>query len=488
MTSRTTAHRSRSGMLLLVAFVVVWAAWAAIFLSGEDFQAALRVISVRATTITTGSASITVVLIGLSLMAVASGVVLFVRFRTWFWGVLISGFALSEMQIGLLNDVGFLVRYTFMCVLIALGVVALLSRDRGPGKTARTLGLFYLVWLLLTLAIHGVGGATAAMLPMQFALMLGVLYGLMQEYRAQVDAKWLCLLIGKVGVAFTVLHLTSLAFAPEPFLAGRFRSYFVLPTNFANRYALLVIAMIWAALISRAGFGRAVFWGSVALGGVLLVLSGTRNAIAMVVVALCIMALVWRVRLAALAAGVALVAVVGVTVFVEDLSQLVFSADRITTFDASNRYAVWALALERIGEHPYVGYGLGRAGSIMQEGIEWYSKGTFIDAHNAYMGIWLQLGLPGLILILLLYLNAFKLGFGLLLRRSTSTDGELVRVVALPLAILGALFVGGIFEENLTSRGSLPQLLWGLSILVVSSLVDPVGRSAGSLKGRMGYA
>lgn len=465
-------YRSRTGLLVLIACMIVLAAWAMAFLSGNDFRVALMAVSPRAVAIVTGSGALTISIIIGSLLATAVAVLVFTRFRTWFWVLLISAFALSEIQVNVLNYFGFVVRYSFICVIIASGVTASLFGESLPGKTDRMLGLAYLAWLLILGIVHGVSGASAAMLPMQVALMLGVLWGLAQEFRNVEDVRWLCAILGRLGAVFTLLHLSALVLSPEPFVNGRFRSYFFLPTNFANRYALLYIAMIWAAITDRTGLRRLLLWGCVLAGGGLLLLSGTRTAVMMVAIALCVFGLAWNIRLPVLIAVVASLVLVAVASLMRDASRFEAAAARISDFDASNRYDVWASAWRLIEKQPWFGYGLGRTEALMTQGMQWWAKATYIDAHNAYMGLWLQLGLFGLLLVLVLYARAIHRGFVMLFLKGRSLSRPLREAAALPLAILCAMFAGGFFEENLTSRGSLPQLLWGVSIVLIAVLSE----------------
>ena len=50
---------------------------------------------------------------------------------------------------------------------------------------------------------------------------------------------------------------------------------------------------------------------------------------------------------------------------------------------------------------------------------------------------------------------------------SSRLPSDITTAVALPLASLTGLFIGGMFEENLTSRGGLQQIIWGLDICMI---------------------
>ena len=77
----------------------------------------------------------------------------------------------------------------------------------------------------------------------------------------------------------------------------------------------------------------------------------------------------------------------------------------------------------------------------------------------------MQLGIVGVILVIIIYFVCLAKGFQLILAKKI--DGDIKKVIILPLAMLAALLIAGIFEENLTSRGSLQQLLWSFSVTMI---------------------
>jgi len=469
---RENVGSDTSGLIFVVAFCVVIVGWSAAFILGDDFIRALKTISTRTKTVDVGATDVLFGLFVVSLAGVLAGVSLLVYHSRVFFMLLVGCFALGEIQINALNTVSFAARYVCIFVLIAAGVATLVGSSGQYGRTLGVLGLCYIGWLSVDLFVHGLTSDAASVLPMQFALMLGIFWGLRDRLRNFSDVQSLCMVLGWLGAVFTVLHTTALIFAPEPFLGGRFKSYFILPTNFADRYALLYIAMVWVALMDRSVLRKSILFSCAVGGAILLILSGTRNAAMMIVISLCVFGVVWKGKISALMAGSVAVMFVGLAVLDGDVSKLQGSVDRISKMDASNRYEVWALAWNYISQNPWIGYGLGGASDLMTKGLVEYQKATFINAHNAYMGVWLQLGFVGLGLMLIMYAYAATNGFSILFGKSISLEYK--ETVSLPLAIICALFFGGLFEDNLSSRGSVSQLLWGLSILLITSLSKSV--------------
>lgn len=460
------------GLIFITAFCLVIVAWSTAFILGDDFIRALKTISTRTKTVDVGAADVLCGLVVVSLVGVIGGVSLLVYHNRIFLMLLVSSFALGEIQIGELNTISFAARYVCIFALIAAGVVGIISPSGQHGRAIGVLGLCYVGWLLVDLSVHGLTSDAAAVLPMQLALMLGIFWGLRDRLSNLTDVQRFCVLLGWLGSIFTVLHATALVAAPEPFLGGRFKSYFILPTNFADRYALLYIAMVWAALMDTSTIRKTILFGCAGGGAILLILSGTRNAAMMIAVSLCVFSFVRKGKVSALIAGGVAAAIIGVAVLNGEASPLQGSVERIAKMDASNRYEVWALAWNYISLNPWIGYGLGGASDLMTKGLAEYQKATFINAHNAYMGVWLQLGLVGLGLIVIIYVYAATKGFTLLFGKSIPMEYK--EVVSFPLAIICALFLGGLFEDNLSSRGSVSQLFWGISILLIVSLSKSV--------------
>ena len=109
-----------------------------------------------------------------------------------------------------------------------------------------------------------------------------------------------------------------------------------------------------------------------------------------------------------------------------------------------------------------MGYGFGNVMGEMEKRV---AAWELLDTHNAYLGIWIQTGFLGLLLVLLLYIVSLYKGYTYLVFHRQKRDVK--EVLVLPLALLSGLFLSGMFEENLSSRGSIQQLIWVLTIVLI---------------------
>ena len=327
------------------------------------------------------------------------------------------------------------------------------------------LGLIYLAWQLVGLLLNGYGTTSFLLLPVQFAIFVGILIGLSNDYVRKVDHLRFCHVLGWTGIALTAFHASALILSPQPFLAGRFKSYYLLPTNFANGYALFVVAMLWLALHEQRRVVKVVAWTALPIGLGLLVLSGTRNSILVVFVAVAVFAAVWTRRIFFLGTLGAIAIFSLMVLFVDNASHLDGLFNRFSKLDTSNRQDVWEFAWQYIKQRPLLGYGIGKGGDALGHTLEPWERAEYINTHNAYLGIWLQHGVIGLILVSMVFLVGLIKGARMLLSRHVVPACK--QILVLPVALLAGLAVGGMFEEYLTSRGSVQQLLWGFFLLMI---------------------
>jgi O-antigen ligase len=270
--------------------------------------------------------------------------------------------------------------------------------------------------------------------------------------------------MGWTGAALTIFYLASILFVNQPFLAGRFRSFFVLPTNFSNTYVLLYVAMLWLGLSKDILLRKVIIWTALVIGICLLALSATRNPVLFLFAAIGVFSLVWRVKVPILIALFISFFLIVVLLYYQESKHMQFLADRLSSFTTFDREVLWKTSWSYISNRPLLGYGFGRELAFLAKMPEWGKLNT----HNAYLGIWLQLGLFAAISIIFLYLAAIKKGLSFILMRSTSN--ALRNVISLPTALLIGLFLSGFFEENMTSRGSIQQCMWAISILMINGI------------------
>lgn len=433
------------------------------FTMGEDVFTNMQSISIKFKTVNLDAEVLIPLLMVGTVLSVIGAALLLSRKKYVFFALLIGAFALSEVLVSDINVISFAIRNIFIVTLISSGLASFFgSRVKNPDWIPRV-GLIYLLWCLLNLSINGVNIESLAMLPMQITIFIGIIIGLRSFFQTLPDIRRFFVLLGWIGAALTVFHLSALFFVSAPFLAGRYRSAFLLPTNFANGYALIFVAMLWLMITEKKVFFKAVLLVCVTIGIALLALSGTRNALVMLLVAISAFALVWRIKIP-LYVGLGFIIIAGIMSAFLDSSHFVnYLSERLIETRTSDRQVVWDLAWNYIGHRPWVGYGLGRGQDAIDKSLPFWSQ---LNSHNAYLGIWLQTGIIGLFLVAFMYLVTLVRALKMLL--SKKVDRQIKEVLVLPFALLSGLMITGLVEENLTSRGSFQQLIWGLSILIIS--------------------
>jgi O-antigen ligase len=454
--------------IFFISWIFVMLGWAVAFIYEESFLFDLKSVSDKLKYIDLYSPEFIATMMTVIILGLILNIYLFVKFFNLFLILAVISFAVAEAQLRILNYFSLFERYLLDFSLFGAGIVGLIFAKKRYKNIPGLFGLIYCFLIIVSLSLHGIDGKSAMMLPMQLALMIGIFWGLESEICDLDDIKRICVLLGWLGAAFTIFHVSALFLAAKPFLNGRFRSFFVLPTNFADRYALLFVALVWLSLIEKKILFKFILWGLVLVGALLIIISGTRNAAMMVFISVCVFSLIWKIKIPALIFVISAIIFVVMVGIAENTWQISSTAERITNIDAKNRYEVWSLAWKYISLNPLYGYGLGKTGKIMTEGLDKWEAATFIDAHNAYMGIWIQLGIFGVLLIIFIFAYAIYKGFKHIAGRSA--DAWRKKIMVLPLANVCSLFLGGMFEENLTSRGSLPQLMLGISIILIMGL------------------
>lgn len=393
---------------------------------------------------------------------------LFVTRTKLFMTVLVLAFSYSEIQIPIVHYVAFGLRYLLMFAVIVLGIYQLIKRDI-KFKLLEKVALLLLFWQIVVLIVGGMHMSSLTMMPIQIFLLLGIIIGLRFKYRNLQDILDLAKIFAWCGLILTFTHVISVA-SPDSFNAGRFQSFYSLPTNFANSYILLLVPMIWMSITEKKFKYKMIFIGAAILGIVLLLMSGTRNAMGFLMVSILLFSYIWKKKMGIYVAVAGLLVIASIPVFLANSQSLDFLSKRLTHIEggsANARENVWKLSLELIKEKPMMGYGLGRVMDQMEKNVV---KWAVLNTHNAYLGIWFQIGVFGLVFTLLIYFIVLFKGYKILIFGKTRQ--VIKEILILPLALLSGLFASGMFEENLTSRGSIQQLIWALSIVMIYMLCN----------------
>ena len=448
-----------------IATLLAFTAFAIMFLLSNDLLKTLRSMSEKFRTLSLDDGTLMLLLALSSVLAIAGGVVLFSRAKSVFLFLLLISFAVSEALLPGISEGSLAIRYLLILLLASLALYMLPSVAKHGLTSIQLLGLLYLAWQITGLVVNGYNLGSILMLPVQFAVFWGILVGLSTEFDSEAAYLRFCNVMGWTGIVLTGFHLSSLVFSPQPFLAGRFRGYYSLPTNFANGYVIFVVAMLWLGLRGTRKIAQLTAAVGALAGVGMLILSGTRNSILSIAVGVCIFAVTWPKRI--LIIGVLVSILLGMTVLAlgDAFSSHEGAVARFSKMESNTRHEVWSLTWRYITERPVIGYGIGKTGEVLGETLQSWEKADFINTHNAYLGIWLQHGIIGLLLVLAVMVGGLLKGFSVLC--SKATNDRMKDLLVLPVALFAGITAGGMFEEYLTSRGSVQQITWGLSLMLV---------------------
>jgi O-antigen ligase len=147
------------------------------------------------------------------------------------------------------------------------------------------------------------------------------------------------------------------------------------------------------------------------------------------------------------------------------------AAGIVRAFDQDPRLAIWPEAAERIGERPLMGYGFGRG--LLREAFQ--EKLSTVDtnlwhAHNLFLEILLQLGIPGMVLFLLLLGTVVRKGWHI-----AREDDETAAACGMALlAIVAGMLVRNMTDALLVRQNAL--LFWGTGAALLA-----IGERSGDL-------
>ncbi|ANP71608.1 O-antigen ligase family protein [Cryobacterium arcticum] len=202
---------------------------------------------------------------------------------------------------------------------------------------------------------------------------------------------------------------------------------------------------------------RGIFWVAVALVMLWLTRSATVS-VALVAVAVALLFALWARRLPPLgrrplyvtAAAALAAAVVGLVAFSSTLLSLLGKSE-----DLTGRFDIWSRVIGLAGERPVVGWGWVSYwapwvepfnGLAVRKGVQ------YLQAHNAWLDVWLQLGILGLIVFAALTLSTLWRAWFLAVDRPRLgvADTEPFSVVSLlPLLLTVALLAQSLAESRI---------------------------------------
>lgn len=228
---------------------------------------------------------------------------------------------------------------------------------------------------------------------------------------------------------------------------------------------IALLALILLAALVRAGRLRPAVWMSAAALD-LLVIALTRSATVLItggmvlVTALIVLGYRRVGRTGRIALGVTAVLAVaaiaaGSSRLFQPLLRLLGKGD-----DFTGRFEIWRLVSERVQERPVLGWGWTGYWApwvdpyrrlVIRDGVQ------YLQAHNAYLDIQLQVGIPGLLVLVLL--------IGSVVLRSLRLALVPASYTVLPLLLVVALLTQALAESRLLIEGNW-ALLFMLSVAV----------------------
>ncbi len=220
----------------------------------------------------------------------------------------------------------------------------------------------------------------------------------------------------------------------------------------------------------------------------MLLLSQSRGGIAATAAGL-VLLIAFKSRWA-LAAALAAVLAAGIFALsrfdVTRLSDIFFSTDTVSGL--AGRLEVWSRAVYALQDVPYTGIGLGMFSRAVQVLYPLFLAGPDVDigyAHNIYLQVGVDLGIPGLVAYLAILTIGLLLGWQAFVIARQRQDGDLA-AVALGLATgLVVVMLHGLVDEAVwdTKPALLSWVLWGLIAAVDRQARPIVAQSSESAKG-----
>ncbi len=175
--------------------------------------------------------------------------------------------------------------------------------------------------------------------------------------------------------------------------------------------------------------------------------------------------------------GVVVAIIVGPQVMAAyDRTELSQASQSLSTDSLQGRFELWSRAIYAVQDFPFTGMGMGTFRRVMPVLYPMFSVAPDFDvghAHNHLLNATLDLGLPGLIAYLALWLGSAAM----ILRTLAMTDDTGIRAATLGLSGgMVAHFVYGLTDTN--ALGSKPGLLLWLTFGLVFCLYRAAGSQA----------
>ena len=246
----------------------------------------------------------------------------------------------------------------------------------------------------------------------------------------------------------------------------------------ANRNLLAMIALlgliVFGTLFAAGSMRRAQGVGWLVVAGVVLVLTRSATVILVAVIVLIALAFaLWARRVGPdrrrgvyWAAGGALVA--SVTLLVVFWQQLLAAFGK--SEDVTGRFDIWSAVIGLAAERPWFGWGWVSYWAPWVEpfdGLAVRNGVQYLQAHNAWLDVWLQLGILGIIVFASIVIGALWRSWFLAVDRPVDPSGQPLphsAAALAPLLLLVALIAQSLAESRILIEGG-----WLLLIVIAWS-------------------
>ena len=142
--------------------------------------------------------------------------------------------------------------------------------------------------------------------------------------------------------------------------------------------------------------------------------------------------------------------------------------------DMTGRSGIWKIVLKMIGQHPWQGWGWISnwvPGVKPFEGLVVIDRVPYYQAHNAYLDVWMQIGLVGLLLLLTLIVLTFVKAWRLAVRHTSALYLWPV------LSFVGLLVWSATESRMLIEIGWVLLVLFAVKVWEPEETLEPRGRS-----------
>lgn len=437
-------------MSYLISIFVIIIGWAFLTSSGDGMTANLEDAGLNtALAEKLGEPMIITSCFAASLAAVIGYTWIYQKNKMLFWCLAIMAFCLSEPAIPLIHEASLGIRYLFLATIVGI-LISNISGDIKNNKLLIPLAVFGTIIIASTVANFEQGASATSLGGL---LIIGIFVPLilpsqLNDCKKDVENAFLYA-FSILGVIFS----TALVANPHAFVAGRFCSWFVLPTNFGNLCSIMCVFFLWYATNkSLSSSKRLLALANLALCLGMLVMSGTRNGMFSFIIAVFLISVLIDKKI-----GLKLLMIVALIGLI--LAPSMNMRERVKNAterffmvrDKESRDEVWNMAIDLVGKADILGYGINiTAGSDPKRTI---------NPHNTILGNYLRFGIFGAVSLIVIYLIV---AFQALNYRARGNKGDQLKILAQVMAII--LFISGMFEDNYSGGVGAYQFLIALFI------------------------